>query len=129
MPRKFRVEDTLEFVRKGKIIATFVNGAGAALAVGDVVVYKTADATGRAVTRTTTANDPKVAGIVVSGAADDPSTPVQVQVWGPIDTSIVKVDGTTDIAEGDALATFTTNAISAKATSGRAGAWGFALEA
>src|SRR3990167_3427997 len=50
-------------------------------------------------------------------------------MWGPIDTSIVKVDGTTDITTGDGLSSFTAAGISAKATSGRAGAWGFALEA
>src|SRR3990167_8253282 len=49
-------------------------------------------------------------------------------MWGPIDTSIVKVDGTTDITTGDGLSSHTAAGISAKATSGRAGAWGFALE-
>lgn len=129
MPNRLIVDQELLLGFSGRIVGKFKNGAGATLNNGDVVIYKTSDATGRSVTTTITANDPKVAGVVIGTAPDSPAYPVLVQMWGPIDTSIVKVNGTTDIAAGDALSTFTTAGIGAKAGANKGGVYAYALEA
>lgn len=89
------------------------NTSGGALAAGDVVVYKSV-AGGNEITTTTTAGDDKVFGVVTEAIASTAVGPVQT--LGK--TTLLKVDGTTDIAIGDFLTTFTTAGIAAKATAG-----------
>ena len=102
-----------------------VNNSGAALARGDVVVIDRANSTADIiyVTTTTTLNDPDVVGMVWSDAIANGAVGL-VQYHGP--TAYLKVDGTTDIAKGDLLGTFTTAKIASKATSA---AFARALEA
>ena len=99
------------------------NTSGGALAVGDVVVFKSV-AAGDEITTTTTQGDDKVFGMVTDAIADT--------AWGGIltqgFTTRLKVDGTTDIAVGDLLGTFTTAGIAMKAAAGDM-AFAIALEA
>lgn len=101
------------------------NNSGVALARGDVVVVDWANSTKDklAITTTTSGNDLKVLGMVY-----DPVLAIagygRVQIWGPTDA--LKVDGTSDIAVGDKLATFTTAKI---AQAGVTGVFATALEA
>ena len=99
------------------------NTSGASVLAGDVVIWK-ATATGDEITTTTTAGDSKVFGIA--------SETVVNNAYGYFltkgKTVLLKVDGTTDIAIGDYLTTFTTAGISAKATTGNT-AFAIALEA
>lgn len=101
------------------------NGSGGSLAAGDVVVWKVASCTADVmhVTTTTGANDLDVAGMMLETVAD--AKIGRMQFWGP--TRLLKVDGTTDIAAGDYLGTFTTAKIAAKTTT--TGAFALALEA
>lgn len=99
------------------------NTAGTSVTVGDVVVRK-AVATGDEITTTTTGGDDLVFGIALATIADTE--------WGSFQTiglnTSVKVDGTTDIAIGDFLSTFTTAKIAKKASAGDA-VFAIALEA
>lgn len=79
---------------------------------------------GDEITTTTTGGDDKVFGIAEETIAD--SATGSIQTLGK--TVSLKVDGTTDIAVGDLLATFTTAKIAQKATSGDM-AFAIALEA
>lgn len=99
------------------------NTSGAALAAGDVVTYK-AVAAGDEVTTTTTAGDTRVYGMAV--AAISSTAYGYVQILGK--TTALKVNGTTAIAVGDYLTTFTTAGIAAKAAAGQM-AFAIALEA
>lgn len=100
------------------------NTSGGALARGDVVILK-AVASGDEVTTTTTTGDTKVFGMVQDASIAD-------NAWGMIlvegYTVSLKVDGTTDIAIGDYLSTFTTAKIAKKASAGEI-AFAIALEA
>lgn len=100
------------------------NTSGGSLAVGDVVVLKPV-AGGMEVTTTTTAGDKKVFGISLSAPSNNN--------WGSFlvfgKTSLLKVDGTTDIAIGDYLTTFTTAKIAQKATTTGHMVFAVALEA
>lgn len=89
------------------------NTSGGALAAGDVVVWK-AVAAGDEVTTTTTGGDDKVFGIATAAIANDAYGFIQTKGK----TIQLKVDGTSDIAIGDPLATFTTAKIAKKATAG-----------
>lgn len=89
------------------------NTSGGSIALGDVVVWK-AVAAGDEVTTTTTAGDDKVFGVAVETINNDAYG--RILVHGK--TVNLKVDGTTDIAIGDFLTTFTTAKIAAKAAAG-----------
>lgn len=101
------------------------NNSGGARSRGEVVVLDRANSTKGQLyfTTTTTANDEDVLGMVYetiqSGAIG------KVQVFGP--THSLKVNGTTDIARGDLLGTYTSAGIAQKTTF--AGAFATAFEA
>lgn len=99
------------------------NTSGGALAAGDVVILK-AVANSDEVTTTTTGGDNKVFGIAVGAIANNAYG--DIQILGK--TTLLKVDGTTDIAIGDFLSTYTAAGIAAKATAGQT-AFAIALEA
>ena len=106
-----------------KSVAYMKNTSGGNLAAGDLVVYK-AVAAGDEVTTTTTAGDDKVYGMAT--AAITSNTYGYIQTLGK--TTLLKVDGTTDIAIGDPLTAFTTAGIAAKAAAGEM-VFAYALEA
>jgi parallel beta-helix repeat protein len=89
------------------------NTSGGDLAAGDVVVLK-AVAAGDEVTTTTTAGDDKVFGIATGAIVSN--TYGNIQILGK--TTLLKVDGTTDIAIGDFLSTFTTVKVAKKGVIG-----------
>jgi len=89
------------------------NTSGGALAVGDTVILK-AVAAGDEVTTTTTQGDDLVFGMATATIAD--TAYGYFQVLGK--TTALKVDGTTDIAIGDFIGTFTTAKIGMKAAVG-----------
>ena len=89
------------------------NTSGGALAAGDVVILKSV-ATGDEVTTTTTAGDDKVFGMADATIADGEWGDILIEGY----TTQLKVDGTTDIAIGDFLGTFTTAKIAQKAAAG-----------
>jgi hypothetical protein len=99
------------------------NTSGGALAAGDVVVLK-AVAAGNEVTTTTTAGDPMVFGVATGTIADNAFG--YFQTLGK--TTVLKVDGTTNIAIGDRLSCFTTAKIAYKAAATET-AFAIALEA
>lgn len=101
------------------------NNSGGARARGDVVILDRANSTldRLAFTTTTTANHADVLGMVYESIADGALG--RVQIWGP--THSLKANGTTDIAAGDLLGTFTTAGIAQKSTG--AGAFATAFEA
>jgi len=108
--------------RTEKNYMQMLNTSGGTVAQGGVVVLK-AVADGDEITTTTTAGDDNVFGMAMFSHADN--------AWGAIltegYTTKLKVDGTTDIAIGDYLGTFTTAGIASKVTSGMA--FAVALEA
>ena len=89
------------------------NTSGGALAAGDVVILKSV-AAGDEVTTTTTQGDDKVFGMAIETIADNAYG--RIQILGK--TTALKVDGTTDIAIGDFIGTFTTAKIGMKAAAG-----------
>lgn len=99
------------------------NGSGGTIAQGAVVTFK-ADATGEVVTTTTTQGDDKVFGMAVLAIDDGEYGAILVEGY----TTVLKVNGTTDIAIGDLLGTFTTAGIAMKAAAGDM-AFAYALEA
>jgi hypothetical protein len=106
-----------------RILLEVDNDSGSTLAAGAVVVWGTA-ADGKGVTTTTTAGDPRVAGVnMISSTAGDTQPMLKRGK-----TTLLKVDGTTDIAVGDFLSTFTTAGIAAKASVGHT-VFAIALEA
>jgi hypothetical protein len=92
------------------------NTSGATIAVGDIVTWK-AVAAGNEITTTTTASDNLVFGVSEESIANNASG--YIQVSGK--TVDLKVNGTTDIAVGDFITTYTTAGIGAKATAGMLG--------
>lgn len=106
-----------------RLVVKMKNSSGGALAKGDVVVHKDT-AAGDEVTTTTTAGNPKVFGMALDTIAD--AAYGYFLVTGK--TVSLKVDGTTDIAIGDLLSTFTTAKIAKKAATGEV-AFARALEA
>jgi hypothetical protein len=94
-------------------VVTMKNTSGGTLNAGDLVVYKSV-AAGDEITTTTTAGDDKVFGVLLTAPANNATG--QVLVSGK--TVLLKVDGTTDIAIGDFLTSFTAAGIAAKATAG-----------
>jgi len=110
-------------ITDNKIYQLMKNTSGGALVAGDVVILK-AVAAGNEITATTTQGDDMVFGIVAE--AIDNNASGLIQVGGKI--TALKVDGTTDIAIGDLLGTFTTAKIAMKAAAGDM-AFAIALEA
>lgn len=110
----------LEVEQEGEIVRESVkmrNSSGAQVASGDILVAK-GTATGDDVTTTTTAGDNAIlrgGGFMALETIDDGD-------WGNFlrkgITTILKVNGTTDIAVGDRLTTFTTAGIAQKAAVG-----------
>lgn len=99
------------------------NTSGGTIAAGSLVVYKSV-AAGDEITTTTSAGDNKVFGM--AEAAINNNATGGILVRGK--TVLLKVDGTTDIAIGDYISTFTTGGIGQKATAGQT-AIAIALEA
>lgn len=106
--------------------------ADAAMEPGDVVVLVTTAAKNTPgnlphVNKTTSADSTLVCGVVADGQpAIVAGQEVFVQVAGLHEN--VKVDGTTDLANGDPLATFTTGGVAAKGTAD-ASAFGIYVDA
>lgn len=99
------------------------NTSGGALAAGDVVILKSVAACDE-VTTTTTGGDDKVFGIATAAIADNAYGFIQTKGK----TALLKVNGTSDIAIGDYLSTFTTAKIAKKAVDGEQ-VFAIALEA
>lgn len=99
------------------------NTSGGDLTAGSVVVMK-AVAAGNEITTTITAGDSKVWGELGEDIANNAWGYVRVQGK----TQKLKVNGTTDIAIGDLLTTYTNAGISAKASAGQV-SFAMALEA
>jgi hypothetical protein len=99
------------------------NTSGGSLAAGDVVIFK-AVAAGDEVTTTVTGGDNKVYGMAAEAISSTSYGMVQVQGF----TTLLKADGTTDIAIGDYLTPFTTAKIAQKAAAGNT-VFAIALEA
>ena len=99
------------------------NTSGGSLTKGDVVILK-AVAAGDEVTTTTSAGDDKVFGMAMETILNNAKG--YIYVWGK--TAALKVNGTTDIAVGDFLSTFTSAGIAAKVAAGDM-AFAIALEA
>lgn len=117
------IENQFTDVNQEKRYRYLKNTSGGAVAVGDLLVYKSV-AAGDEVTTTTTGGDSKVIGMAAEAVANN--TYLMVQTLGK--TTSLKVDGTTDIAVGDFISTFTTAAIGQKASAGQT-AIAIALEA
>ena len=121
----------LKFDSDAGIFVRVMNKSGGTINSGEVVVYDPSNTTDRltAVTTTTTQDDADVAGVMITTTVDDGYG--VMQVYGPLDVTngSLKVDGTTDIAVGDFLSTFTTAGIASKATTGKAGVFAYALAA
>ena len=92
------------------------NTSAATINAGNVVTLK-AVAAGNEVTTTTTASDNLVFGVAAASISSN--------AYGYIQTSgkttLLKVNGTTDIAVGDFITTYTTAGIGQKATAGTLG--------
>jgi len=110
-------------VAKEQYIVRGFNNSGGALALGDVVVYD-ANANGNYFTTTTTAADPKIFGMVTETINNG----AEGFVLTKGSTIHLKVNGTTAIAVGDLLTTYTDAGIAAKAGTGDV-AFARALEA
>ena len=89
------------------------NTSGGQLVLGDLVTYKAA-AAGDEFTTTTIQGDDLVYGMVLETINDNANG--KIQTIGK--TTALKVDGTTDIAIGDFIGTFTTAKIGMKALVG-----------
>jgi len=96
-----------------QIVYGMENGSGGTISAGMVVVFK-ADSDGDVVTTTTTVGDDKVVGVAMVSMTD--GRPASVMVQGK--TTLLKVNGTTDIAIGDFLSTYSEAGIAAKASAG-----------
>ena len=90
------------------------NGSGGDLVGGGQVVVYAADASGEVFTTTTTAGDDKVLGVLTGSAGSNNYGNVIVAGI----TNLLKVNGTTDIAIGDFLTTYSEAGIAAKAAAG-----------
>lgn len=109
--------------RIDKKIYWMKNTSGGSLAIGDVVIFSSVVA-GDAVTTTTTQGHDLVFGMAIDAISNNNYGAVLALGY----TTVLKVDGTTDIAIGDLLGTFTTAKIAMKAAAGDM-AFAIALEA
>lgn len=100
------------------------NTSGGTLAAGATVIFKTGVAAGNEVTTTTTAGDDYVYGMNVASLTNNSFG--YIQVLGK--TTLLKVNGTTDIAVGDMITCYTSAGIAAKAAAGDM-VFAYALEA
>lgn len=108
---------------------SFFNTSGSTLYKGDVVVFKTGIADGDEITTTTTQGDDYVAGMVLGvGSATSCANSSTCEILSTGKTISLKVNGTTDIAVGDFLGTYTSAGIAMKAAAGDM-AFAIALEA
>lgn len=120
-----QLENNRELIlRFNRHIVRAKNASGGALSAGSVVVYGSAATADYACTTTTAQGDDKIFGIAVESINNNEYG--HIQTLGK--TVLLKVDGTTDIAIGDFLCTFTVAGISAKAGAGDC-AYAIALEA
>jgi len=90
------------------------NTSGGAIAAGNLVTRKAVAAGDEVTMVSTTAGDPTIFGMAAEAIAD--TAYGYIQVLGK--TTLLKVNGTTDIAIGDYLSHFTTAGIAQKAASG-----------
>lgn len=97
-------------------VISMKNTSGATITAGEIVTLK-AVAAGNEVTTTTTASDNAIFGVATESLTNN--TTGYIQIGGK--TTLLKVDGTTDIAVGDYITTFTTAGIGQKATVGTVG--------
>jgi hypothetical protein len=114
-----------EYLPGAKKFKLMKNNSGGATAAGDVCILDTSDSSGDVYTTTTTGNSPLVIGMVAETTAN--AAKGYVQIGGK--TTKLKVDGTTDIAVADFIATFTTVKIGQKGTVGGGNCFAIALEA
>jgi len=96
---------------------TMTNNSGGQIDAGDVVILDTADAVNLDCTTTTAADNGLACGMAAETIANGAAG--LIQVWGK--TTELKVDGTTDIAVGDFISSFTTAKIGQKATTQQPG--------
>ena len=89
------------------------NRSGGTLAAGDVVIFAS-NADGESITTTTTQGDDKIFGMVLESIINNAIGNVLIEGY----TTQLKVNGTTDIAVGDLLGTFTSAGIAMKAAAG-----------
>lgn len=126
MPHNLSVDRRLIINRDGTTGFRMRNSSGGTINAGEVVVLDTAQQTGDAVTTTTTQDDPNIFGVMMETVLNGASGFVARS--GHIDN--LKVNGTTDIAVGDKLTTFTTAGIAAKQSAAtKPGVFAIALEA
>lgn len=104
-------------------ILKMTNNSGSSISSGQVVVMS-ATSSGYEIQRTTTVGDDKVLGMALQTI---PNTSTG-QILAEGKTSLLKVNGTTDIAIGDFLSTYSVAGIAAKANDGDM-AFAIALEA
>jgi hypothetical protein len=90
------------------------NTSGGTITAGSLVIIKSV-AAGNEITTTTSGGDNKVFGVVNEDIANNDFG--AVQTLGK--NTLLKVDGTTDIAVGDYISTFTTAGIGQKASAGQ----------
>jgi len=109
--------------RDVRIIQRMKNTSGGSLAAGDVVVFKSV-AAGDEVTTTTTGGDSTVFGMSLESISNNSYGHFLVEGF----TNLLKVNGTTDIAIGDAISTYTSAGVSKKASAGET-SFATALEA
>ncbi|NTW31765.1 MAG: hypothetical protein HGB12_03935 [Bacteroidetes bacterium] len=117
------LKDNQGSITEEKNYVKMKNTSGSGLVAGNIVVFKSV-AGGNEVTTTTTKGDSKVFGVVSESIADAASG--LVQIFGK--TTVLKANGTTDIAIGDFLTAYTTSGIACKAGAGDM-AFAIALEA
>jgi len=108
-----------------RTVLQMLNNSGSTINAGEVVILDSV-ADGDQVDRTTTQGDDLVFGMMLTTRTSTTTVYASVVTEGL--TNILKVDGTTDIAVGDFLGTFTTAGIAMKAAVGDM-AFAIALEA
>lgn len=99
------------------------NTSGATINAGNVVILKSVAAADE-ITTTTTAGDNKVFGVALAAISNNAYGAILIEGK----TTLLTVNGTTDIAIGDYLTTYTSAGIAQKATAGQT-AFAIALEA
>lgn len=103
----------------------FKNNSGSDLSAGDIVILDTSDSDLESFATTTTGNDPKVTGVLADDI--DAGNFDEVILEGPVHN--LHVNGTTDIAIGDFIGTYTEAGIGQKCTPGSGACIAIAYEA